>query len=98
VPPVSEGGIGELDFGYQVTIDSFSGPMDLLLYLVRRAEVDITDIPIGHIADQFIDRHDHESQKGQVAGRNRVGPGEGVYEKFVDVSSRPLHLGALIHK
>ncbi len=45
---------GDLDFGYQVSIDAFSGPMDLLLYLVRRAQVDIADIPIALIADQFI--------------------------------------------
>ncbi len=44
----------DLDFGYQVAIDAFSGPMDLLLYLVRRAQVDIADIPIALIADQFI--------------------------------------------
>ena len=57
-PPVSEVGVGEvveLDLGYQVTLDHFSGPMDLLLYLVRRSEVDIADIPIGYIADQFIE-------------------------------------------
>ena len=45
---------GELDLGYQVALDAFSGPLDLLLFLVRRAEVDIADIPITTIADQFI--------------------------------------------
>ena len=44
----------DLDLGYQVSLDSFSGPLDLLLYLVRRSEVDITDIPIAQIADQFL--------------------------------------------
>jgi len=44
----------ELDLGYQVAIDAFSGPMDLLLYLVRQAQVDIADIPIATIADQFV--------------------------------------------
>ncbi|MBA3709399.1 MAG: segregation/condensation protein A [Planctomycetes bacterium] len=43
-----------VDIGYTVTVESFSGPLDLLLYLVRRAEVDIIDIPITLIADQFI--------------------------------------------
>jgi segregation and condensation protein A len=32
----------------------FAGPMDLLLYLVRREEVDIYDIPIAEITDQYI--------------------------------------------
>jgi segregation and condensation protein A len=38
---------------YQVDLEVFRGPMDLLLYLVRRDEVDIRDIPIARIADQF---------------------------------------------
>ena len=45
---------GELDLGYHVALDSFSGPLDLLLFLVRRAEVDLADIPVSTIADQFI--------------------------------------------
>jgi segregation and condensation protein A len=40
---------------YQVRLDAFQGPLDLLLYLVRRAEVEITDIPIAEIADQYLD-------------------------------------------
>jgi segregation and condensation protein A len=43
-----------VDLGYQVTLDSFSGPLDLLLFLVRRSEVDIADIQVTVIADQFI--------------------------------------------
>jgi len=45
---------GDLDLGYQVSIEAFSGPLDLLLYLVRRAQVDVTDVPIAEIADQFV--------------------------------------------
>ena len=41
------------DLGYAVTVEAFSGPLDLLLYLVRRAEVDIAEIPIAEIATQF---------------------------------------------
>jgi segregation and condensation protein A len=39
---------------YRVQLDSFSGPMDLLLYLVRRNEVDITRLPIAKITVQFL--------------------------------------------
>jgi segregation and condensation protein A len=39
---------------YRVNLDMFAGPMDLLLYLVRREEVDIYDIPIAEITDQYI--------------------------------------------
>lgn len=38
---------------YRVTLEVFSGPLDLLLYLVKRHEVDILDLPISGIAMQF---------------------------------------------
>jgi len=40
---------------YLVDLDTFRGPPDLLLYLVKRNEVDICDIPIAKIADQFLE-------------------------------------------
>ncbi|UCC97582.1 MAG: segregation/condensation protein A [Phycisphaerales bacterium] len=39
---------------YRVNLDIFAGPLDLLLYLVRKEEVDIYDIPIATITDQYI--------------------------------------------
>jgi len=39
---------------YRVNLDIFAGPLDLLLYLVRREEIDIYDIPIAKITDQYI--------------------------------------------
>jgi len=39
---------------YQVDLETFRGPLDLLLYLVKRNEVDICDIPIAQLADQFL--------------------------------------------
>jgi len=39
---------------YRVNLDIFAGPMDLLLYLVRKEEVDIYDISIAKITDQYI--------------------------------------------
>jgi segregation and condensation protein A len=38
---------------YLVNLDVFRGPLDLLLYLVKRDEVDIRDIPIARVARQF---------------------------------------------
>lgn len=40
---------------YLVDLDTFHGPLDLLLFLVKRDEVDINDIPIAKIADQFLE-------------------------------------------
>ncbi len=42
------------DKGYRVRLEAFEGPLDLLLYLIRRAEVDITDIPVATIAGQYV--------------------------------------------
>jgi len=40
---------------YKVRLDVYDGPLDLLLYLIRKNEVDIYDIPIATIADQFLE-------------------------------------------
>src|SRR5262245_41042566 len=40
---------------YQVNLETFRGPLDLLLYLVKRNEVDICDIPIARVAEQFLE-------------------------------------------
>ena len=40
---------------YKVRLDSFQGPLDLLLFLIRRAEVDIADIPIQRITEQYFE-------------------------------------------
>lgn len=40
---------------YRVQLETFEGPLDLLLYLIRRAEIDITDIPIAALADQYME-------------------------------------------
>jgi len=39
---------------YRVNLEIFAGPLDLLLYLVRKEEVDIYDIPIAKITEQYI--------------------------------------------
>lgn len=38
---------------YRVELDRFSGPLDLLLFLVRRNELDLIDLPIAEITAQF---------------------------------------------
>ncbi len=39
---------------YRVNLPVYNGPMDLLLYLIRRDEVDIHDIPISRITEQYL--------------------------------------------
>lgn len=38
---------------YKVQLDVYNGPLDLLLYLIRRDEIDIYDIPIARITEQY---------------------------------------------
>jgi segregation and condensation protein A len=39
----------------EVFLDAFEGPLDLLLYLIRRQNLDILDIPIADITDQYME-------------------------------------------
>ena len=40
---------------YRVELDVFHGPLDLLLYLLKRDELDIYDIPIARITDTYLE-------------------------------------------
>lgn len=39
---------------YRVRLEAFEGPLDLLLFLIRKSEVDVHDIPIATITDQYL--------------------------------------------
>jgi segregation and condensation protein A len=39
---------------YEVKLDIFEGPLDLLLYLIKKNEIDIYDIPIALITEQYL--------------------------------------------
>ncbi len=39
---------------HKVEIDQFQGPLDLLLYFIRRDEIDINDIPIAKITAEYL--------------------------------------------
>jgi segregation and condensation protein A len=39
---------------YRVNLDIYAGPLDLLLWLIRRDEVDIYDIPIARVTEQYV--------------------------------------------
>ena len=43
------------DLGYKVELDVFEGPLDLLLHLVRKHELDILDIPISFITEKYLE-------------------------------------------
>ena len=52
--------------GFVVELDAFSGPLDLLLHLLREEQLEIAEIPIARIADQFL-RSIHQLGLNQAA-------------------------------
>lgn len=45
----------QTETSYQVRLDKFEGPLDLLLYLIKKSEINIYDIPIALITQQYLD-------------------------------------------
>ena len=39
---------------YKIQLEKFEGPLDLLLYLIKKDEIDIYDIPIAQVTEQYI--------------------------------------------
>ena len=66
--------------GFVVELDAFSGPLDLLLHLLREEQLEIADIPIARIADQFLQAI-HELGLNQAAD-------------YLDMASRLVRLKA----
>lgn len=63
---------------FVVELDAFSGPLDLLLHLLREEQVEIADIPVARIAEQFL-RAIHALGLNQAAD-------------YLDMASRLLRL------
>ncbi len=40
---------------YKIQLDKFEGPLDLLLYLIKKNDIDICDIPIASVTDQYME-------------------------------------------
>ena len=66
--------------GFVVRLDAFNGPLDLLLHLLREEQIEIADIPIARIADQFLQAI-HELGLNQAAD-------------YLDMASRLVRLKA----
>lgn len=52
---MSVGVLARHSIEYQVNIQDFEGPLDLLLHLIERAEMDITKVAIAQVTDQFLE-------------------------------------------
>ena len=54
---------------YQISLQNFEGPLDLLLFFIKRDEIDIYDIPIARITEEYLEALDMMHQLNlSVAG------------------------------
>lgn len=54
LPTLTGARMVESDDRFVVDLDKFQGPLDLLLHLIRSQDIDIFDIPIAQITEQFV--------------------------------------------
>ncbi|MDH4469748.1 MAG: segregation/condensation protein A [Verrucomicrobiae bacterium] len=54
LPSVKNKSLLQID-AYKVNLDVFEGPLDLLLYLIKKEEVDIYEVSLEHITRQYLD-------------------------------------------
>ncbi|MEI7800977.1 MAG: segregation/condensation protein A [Opitutaceae bacterium] len=53
MPPSTDTVVAEAD--YRIKLPVFEGPLDLLLFLIRKNELDIYDIPIANVTKQYLE-------------------------------------------
>jgi segregation and condensation protein A len=53
-----------MEADYRLKLDVFEGPFDLLLYLIKKDEIDIYDIPIAKVTQQYLDFLELMRQQG----------------------------------
>ena len=72
--------------GYEVRIDAFEGPLDLLLHLLKEAKVSIYDIKISEITHQYLDYiHAMEELKLEIASEYLV-----MAATLIEIKSKSL--------
>ena len=72
--------------GYKIYIDAFEGPLDLLLHLIKESKVDIYDIKISEVTQQYLDYiHAMEDLQLEVASEYLV-----MAATFIEIKSKSL--------
>lgn len=75
---------------YTIRLDAFEGPLDLLLFLIRRAEVEITDIPIARITEQYLLFLDEFTRSARPIDIENAGEFLVMAATLVEIKSRTL--------
>jgi segregation and condensation protein A len=71
---------------WRAELDEYSGPLDLLLYLIKRDEVDIFDIPVARVTEQFLEI----VRAMQVLDMNMAGDFLVMAAQLTEIKSRML--------
>ena len=71
-----ESGAGEFGNGFAVRLDNFEGPFDLLLQLIGKHKLDITEVALSKVTDEFIAYVRLGQSSGQSSGQAADGEGE----------------------
>ena len=56
---------------YKIRLNNFEGPLDLLLYLIKDSKVEIEDIQLASITEQYLDYMKDIDKVADLSGRNR---------------------------
>lgn len=79
---------------YEVKLEAFTGPLDLLLHLINRLEIDIYDIPMAELTNQYIE-HIHAMQELEL---NEISEYLVMAATLLAIKSRmllPIHEGEI---
>ena len=74
---------------FRPELHTFAGPLDLLLYLIHRNEVDIFDIPIAMILDQYLD-HVRMLEESRAVDLGNAGEFLVMATRLMEIKSRML--------
>lgn len=74
---------------FRTRLDSYAGPLDLLLYLIHKNEVDLLDIPIALILDQYL-KHIHELDAHSQLDLREAGEYLLMAGRLMEIKSRLL--------
>lgn len=72
--------------GYKVTIEDFEGPLDLLLQLIQKKQLDISEISLSEVTDQFLEH----LQAAEAAHPHELADFLDVASRLVYIKSRAL--------
>jgi len=69
----------EQTINYAIKLDIFEGPLDLLLYLIKKNEIDIYNIPVALVTEQYLQVPQNDQSTQSRFGRRVFGHGVNPY-------------------